>query len=47
MEFYINVWICFVKVAKVRDELPMRGFMFLDIGSFFNGLPIPEANLVQ
>ena len=47
MEFYINVLICFVKIAKVRDELPMRGFMFLGIGSFFDGLPIPEANLVE
>jgi hypothetical protein len=37
-----------VKIAKVRgDELPMRVFMFLGIGSFWNGLPIPEAQLVQ
>lgn len=47
MEFYINVWIRFVKIAEVRDELLMRGFMFLGIESYFNGLPIPEANLVQ
>lgn len=48
MDFYMKVLICSViKIAKVRGELPMRGFMFHGIGSFWNGLSIFEAKLVQ
>lgn len=47
MEFYINVLISFVKIAKVRDVSPMRGSCFLVLGHFFIGLPIPEENSVQ